>query len=472
MEVLSSALRLDDLGTRWGLRLVELAARFDVPGACLGVLKLDADNGERSERCVVAAGVLNLDTGLECTVDSLFQIGSITKVWTATVIMRLVERGVADLDTPLSEYLPDLELPGDLAARANMRHLLTHISGLDGDVFTDTGRGDDCLQRYVDSLTEAAINHPLGATFSYCNAGYVLLGRIIEELTGSTWDAALRTELVQPLGLRQTFTLPEECMLSRFAVGHVGEDGVKPHVAPVWGLPRSVGPAGLITCTTGDLLSFAALHLTAGRTPTGRQLLSPATVSAMQEHQVDLPDPYTLGDSWGLGWIRYSWDGHQVVGHDGSTIGQDAYLRMVPELGLAVSVMMNGGESSAVADVVFKELFAELAGIDVPARIVPDPRAVVTDVDRYLGSYLRTSLETEVYRDGDRLMLRSTSTGPLAELDEHPVQEYQLLPVDDGATFAMRAPSSTEWKPVVFYQLADGQRYVHYSARANPKVSR
>ena len=74
-----------------------------------------------------------------------------------------------------------------------MRHLLTHTSGIDGDVFTDTGRGDDCLEKYVELLADVAQNHPLGATWSYCNSGCSLLGRVIEKLTGKTWDQAMRS---------------------------------------------------------------------------------------------------------------------------------------------------------------------------------------------------------------------------------------------------------------------------------------
>ena len=102
-----------------------------------------------------------------------------------------------------------------------MRHLLTHTSGIDGDVFTDTGRGDDCLEKYVALLAEAAQNHPLGATWSYCNSGFSLAGRVIEKLTEGTWDAAIKERLVGPLGLTHTGTLPEEALLHRAAVGHV-----------------------------------------------------------------------------------------------------------------------------------------------------------------------------------------------------------------------------------------------------------
>ena len=98
--------------------------------------------------------------------------------------------------------LPELRLSDpEVTRQVTVRHLLTHTSGIDGDVFTDTGRGDDCLERYVALLADVAQNHPLGATWSYCNSGYSLLGRIIEKVTGGTWDAALRERLFTPLGL-------------------------------------------------------------------------------------------------------------------------------------------------------------------------------------------------------------------------------------------------------------------------------
>ena len=124
-----------------------------------------------------AYGVLNKDTGVEATTDSVFQIGSISKVWTATVVMQLVDEGLLDLDAPISEVLPELRLADpDVTKQVTMRHLLTHTSGIDGDVFTDTGRGDDCIEKYVAQLDEVAQNHPLGATWSYCNSGFVADG--------------------------------------------------------------------------------------------------------------------------------------------------------------------------------------------------------------------------------------------------------------------------------------------------------
>jgi len=130
-------------------------------------------------------------------------------------------------------------------------------------VFTDTGRGDDCLERYVALLADQTQNHPLGATWSYCNSGFVLLGRVIERVTGKTWDEAMRERLFTPLGLTRTVTLPEEAILQAAAVGHVDVHGEQ-QPTQVWGLPRSVGPAGLITSTVADVLAFARMHLVGG----------------------------------------------------------------------------------------------------------------------------------------------------------------------------------------------------------------
>ena len=171
----------------WQRRLEVLAKKHHVPGAQLGIL--DGD-----EIVDVAYGVLNNRTGQPATTDSVFQIGSISKVWTATVVMQLVDEGLIALDTPVVEVLPELQLSDpDVTKQLTIWHLLTHTSGIDGDVFTDTGRGDDCLEKYTELLADVAQNHPLGATWSYCNSGWSLLGRVIEKLTDQTWDQAMRT---------------------------------------------------------------------------------------------------------------------------------------------------------------------------------------------------------------------------------------------------------------------------------------
>ena len=209
----------------WSARLSELAVAAEVPGAVLGIWR----DGETT---IAPYGVLNGGTGVGTTADSLFQIGSVTKPWTATMIVQLAAEGRLGLDDAVVKLLP--EAPID--PRITVRHLLTHTSGIDGDVFTDTGRGDDCLERYVALLGDVDRLFEPGTAYSYCNAGYALLGRIIEVLDGRIWDESLRQRLIEPLGLTRTVTLPEEAILHRAAVGHLAADGTP---VKAWQLPRA-----------------------------------------------------------------------------------------------------------------------------------------------------------------------------------------------------------------------------------------
>ena len=434
-----------------------------MPGAALGILR----DGVVS---ATAAGVLSTATGVAATPDSLFQIGSITKVWTATLVMQLVDEGLVGLDTPVSEQLPGFRVADrEVTRTVTPRHLLSHTSGIDGDVFTDTGRGDDCLERYVTLLAEVEQNHPLGATWSYCNSGYVLAGRLVEHVTGTTWDRALRERLVEPLGLGGTVTLAEEAILHRTAVGHVGEPDEEPRPTATWGLPRSAGPAGLICGAVADVLAFAQLHLAGGVAPDGTRILSAAGAEAMTGEEARLADRYSLGDSWGLGWIRFGWGEDRLVGHDGSTIGQAAFLRVLPSRGLAVSLLSNGGHATDLFQDVVREVFEELAGATMQAPVRPSDPRIAIDSSRYVGRYERTGVTTEVFEGDGGLTLRSTITGDFAELVPEPVHEYVLEPVEPDV-FALRPPGVETWSAVTFYALADGARYVHYGARANPLV--
>ncbi|HVA61554.1 MAG TPA: serine hydrolase domain-containing protein [Mycobacteriales bacterium] len=446
-------------------RLSELARRHEVPGASIAVLA----GGAVTE---AACGTLNRATGVEATTDSLFQIGSITKVYTATVVMRLAERGDLALDEPVVSYLPEFAVADpDTTKQVTVRHLLAHTSGIDGDHFADTGRGDDCLERYVETLAEVRQNHALGATMSYCNAGYAVLGRLIERVTGKTWDAALAELLIEPLGLTHTVTLPEEALRFRAAIGHVGKPGEEPQPAPIWGLMRSAGPAGLICARAADVIGFARMHLDAGVAPDGARLLEAESVAAMQQPQVAVPDRWTLGDHWGLGWILFNWAGRPVYGHDGNTIGQSAFLRIVPDANIAIALLTNGGRPGDLYQDIYRELLGELADLEIPRRPEPPAEPVETDLSRYVGRYERAAALIEVTERDGRLELTVTSTGPLADLMPEPVQRLTLTAVDATEHLFVTRPEGAEtWMPVVFFALPDGGRYVHFGARATAKV--
>src|ERR1700722_13402651 len=347
----------------WTTRLGELARQARVPGAVLGIWA-------GGQEIVAAFGVLNRATRVRVSTDSVFQVGSITKLWTATMIMQLVDEGLLSLDTSATSTLPGVRLGTvDLADQVTVAHLLTHTSGIDGDIFTDTGRGDDCVARYVSLLDRASAAFEPGAAYSYCNSGWVVLGRMIEVLDDRSWDESLAERLCGPLELTQTVTLPEEAILYRAAAGH-RRGGAR---VRVWGLPRSFGPAGLITAAPHDLLTFARFHLDGGLAPDGKRLLSEASVTAMQQPRTVIPDFASPGAAIGLGWRVDRWDGRAIIGHDGDTVGQSAYLRMDPQARVAACLMTNSGQSGSLYRAVFTEVFGSLAGVRMPP--CPQPAA-------------------------------------------------------------------------------------------------
>ncbi|MGW7276052.1 serine hydrolase domain-containing protein [Streptomyces sp. NPDC054864] len=451
----------DPAAGRWQARLEELARRHDVPGASLGILTRDGGVQQ------AVTGLANVDAGIEATTDTLWQIGSVSKVWTATLTMMLVDEGLLDLDERIVSYLPELSLAEEqLTKGMTARHLLTHTSGIDGDFFADTGRGDDCLEKYVHRLAQVGANHPLGATMSYCNAGYVLLGHLQERVTGVQWDRLLRERLLEPLGLTHTVTLPEDALRFRTAAGHIGDP---PQVAPQWSLMRSLGPAGLICSTARDVLAFARLHLDDGLTADGTRLLSASSAEAMRTPQVELPDPYLLGDAWGLGWILCEWDGRRLYGHDGNTLGQSGFLRVLPDAGLGICLLANGGDTQGLYQDLFEEICAEHADLTMPRPLAPPDHPVPVDTAAYVGVYERTAARIEVREREGRLMLNTRVTGELAELVDQVESEDQLHPVSPGV-FVTHREGARDWVPAVFYELPDGARYLHHGARATRRV--
>jgi CubicO group peptidase (beta-lactamase class C family) len=412
-----------------------------------------------------AAGVVNRQTLVETTPDTLFQIGSITKLYTATLIMQLVDQGRIDLDAPAVKYLPDLRF-ADAAETSNVtiRHLLTHSSGVDGDYFEDFGRGDDAIRRYVAACEKLPFIFPLGEMWSYCNAGFVVLGRIIEIMTGRTWEQALHEGILAPIAAAHTVTLPEEALLFRTAAGHFGMAPDAPALSPVWGMPRAQAPAGSTPCSTvEDLLRFARFHLDNGKTRDGRQILSEASVREMQREQVHLPpQPGEGAAHWGLGWMEFDWDGRRVIGHDGGTVGQNSSLRILPEEDFAVAVLTNTSPTGGVmASRIMRWLFG-LYGVEMPRRPEPPGTAPDIDLEPYVGTYEKVEMRAEITLAGGQLSLEFTGTGPLASVG--PARPpMPLFPVDDSLMLQMPAPNF--YQPMTFSHFEDGRPKYFFTGR-------
>ncbi|NYI99649.1 dipeptidyl aminopeptidase/acylaminoacyl peptidase [Nocardioides thalensis] len=454
--------------SRWQQRLSLLADRHGVPGAAFGVLDLRSDG--RAEPVVAAHGVLSTRTGVAVTPDARFQIGSITKVWTATLAAMLADEGVLELDQPVVSYLPDLDLgSADHTAHVTMRHLLSHTSGLDGDVFTDTGRGDEALARYVaDVLPTVPPTSPVSTLFSYCNSGYSLAGRVLERVTGTTWDRLIDERLVAPLGLDDTGTLPQDALLGRVAVGHLGR---RPDLRPTdtWYLPWSGAPAGAVWASAADVLEFARLHLEEGQHGEHR-LVATGTVAEMRKPVTHVPAPHFGADAWGLGWMVKDWSGRMVIGHDGGSIGQTAFLRLVPDAGVAVVLLTNGGNAYELYRELFSEALGELADIEIPTFSAPaDHPQAPDDRDRWAGSYVRHLQTIEVDPTDDGLRLEVALRAEFADLlGIDRVRRLDVRRTDDPARFVFQVPGTELWQSVSFLER-EGTTYLHEGLRAAPR---
>ena len=222
----------------------------NVPGLVVGLL-------HKGKIKTAGFGVTNLENPLEVNSETLFQIGSITKTFTGTLAMKLVENGKLDLDSTVRSYLPDFKVKDETASeKATIRHLMTHTSGWTGDFFQDTGPGDDAGAKYMAEMANLDQLAPFGKVWSYNNAGFYLLGHIIETITEKSFQQVLREEVLETLGLKNTFFDPGDVITYRFASGHNG-----PQVARPWPLPRAAYPAGGITCHVHDLLTYAQFHM-------------------------------------------------------------------------------------------------------------------------------------------------------------------------------------------------------------------
>ena len=366
-----------------------------VPGAVAGIVA-----GARD--LVAACGVTSLDDPLPVTDRTLFMIGSTSKTFTATALMRLCDAGRVALDDPVVRHLPDFRLGDATATRElTVRHLVTHTGGWDGDIDDDTGWGDDALARYVAVLATQPQIMPVGAAWSYNNAGFAVAGRVIETVTATAFERAVRDLVLDPLGMADSFYSPVEVATRRFAVGHV-RDGRRTRPAHTWGLSRATAPAGGLVSTVRDQLTWARFHLGDGRAPGGRRLLRARTMRLMQS---DLAPAGTLADSVGVSWLVKDVGGVRTVAHGGnvSNLHLSTFL-MVPSHGFAVTVLTNALAGRLVANDVERWALERFAGA---RESLPSPLSPTPALGEYAGTFASKLSTVEVAVNGRHLYLTS-----------------------------------------------------------------
>jgi len=415
----------------------DLVRQFHVPGASLAVL-------HGNDIYEMAAGVANLNTKVEATPDTLFQIGSITKLYVSCLVLQLVDEGKLSLDDKVQKYLPAFSLADPArAAAVTIRHLLTHTSGIDGDYFVDAGRGEDRIEKFVDMLGTLPSLHPLGSHFAYCNVGFVVLGRVLEIVCGERWDKVIRKRLIKPLGTPAFSTLPEQAMRFRTAVGHLGHgpDGLA--VTPLVYLAQSNAPAGSMSMASArDVVTFGDMLMRDGIASNGTRLLSTGSTRAMRVPHMACPPGGPL-DAIGLAAFLWQWDTdtYNVFGHDGSTIGQAAFLRIHPESGTVFTLLTNGGDGKGLAQVLLTRVFTAAANVCPPTT--PDILPSKGSLEPYVGVYGKSSETAQISLSQGKLfaLIRPSAAYQVIsggqQIELHPVGEGRFIGYSRGMTQAV-----------------------------------
>jgi CubicO group peptidase (beta-lactamase class C family) len=445
--------------------LTTFAEELEVPGATAGVL---IDGVEHS----AFHGVTSVENPLPVDETTLFQFGSTGKTFTATAMMRLVEQGLVDLDAPVRTYVPELKLKDDdVAERVTVLQLFNHTAGWQGDLHTDTGSGDDALEKYVAAMADLVQVTPLGASVSYNNASLCLAGHLIAKVTGKSYEEAMRELVLAPLGLDNTLSSIHDIIVKRFVVGHIRHDDGRITIAKPFALPRGITPAGGWSATLGDQLAWARFHLGDGTAPDGTQFLSRELLDRMKRPTADMRGS-AIGDYVGISWLLRDIDGVRTVGHGGTVIGQYSDFLMVPERNFAVTSLSNCGPNGPQLNhrLVKWALEHYLGVVDADA----EPIVLGDDaLAQYVGRYETIAAFLDITADGGRLLAKVSPKRELVEGEERPEQPPVpiALTSTEGDQFIIPEGAAKGMKGYFARNAAGDVEGIHFGGRLATKTT-
>jgi len=429
LDVGETALRIDDAGLRvW---VDGVLNRHPAVGLAVGMVRDGALEPFQGR------GWADIASGTPITEDTVFRVGSITKLFTAIAVMQLHEQGLIDLDAPVNNYLRAYRLvPARATWRpATVRDLLTHTAGIPEarhvrDLFHPEagpfeGRPMTLSVPHGDPMPLLAeyyrgglrvVAEP-GTTFAYSNHGFATLGQIVEDVTGVALDRRFRERIFQPLGMEDTDLVRSERIAARLATGYtLGRRGVETVPDRDW-IDRG---AGCVYSTPRDVARFATALLNGGANEHGTVLGAETLATMFEPHH--RPDPRLPG--WGLGFFRGEAGEHRIVGHDGIVPGFNSELLVAPDDGLAIVAFTNGSRGAFQwMETEWKRLLRHL--VDVPNEVVrtdiaPRPETWAELCGHYrlparisdLRGRLAMPAGADVFVRGGHLMLRGLTPIP------------------------------------------------------------
>jgi CubicO group peptidase (beta-lactamase class C family) len=337
-----------------------------------------------------AVGMANLDSGQAMTANTLMRAGSITKMLTAIAVLRMIERGRLDLQTPVRELLPEAPIvnPWESTDPIRVVHLLEHSAGFDDTSLGKLFVAQESAQGHLASLH--ADPRPLtarwrpGTMMSYANPGYAVLAAILEKQSGRVWEEIIRHEVLQPLGMADSVLTIAEATGRQHANGYRGKG-----MQSVPLLPMPDRAAGALWSTPEDLSRLGRFLMTDGASAPG--VLAPETVRAMKSVHSTLAAKAGLEWGYGFGVQRSAALGLEWLGHDGSVYGAGALLRYQPQRGLGYVVMVNTDEVGALAEPLLQYIAGQPA--PAPAPATETKRTLSGDID---GWYRRRDTRPEL----------------------------------------------------------------------------
>jgi D-alanyl-D-alanine carboxypeptidase len=360
-----------------------------------GAIVLAAKDGRAVFKRAYGLADLEFSTMLEP--DMLMRIGSVTKQFTAGVILRLEELGKLRVTDTVSTHLPDYPQTGRVIT---IEHLLTHTSGLPNfTAFPEYGPGQ-VRRLSVDALLAMFKDQPLefppGTRFSYSNSGYVLLGAIIEKITQQSFAEALREYVLLPIAARETRYDSFERILPRRAHGYE-RDGAGYRNASYLDMSQPFA-AGALVSTADDLLTWDTA-LTSGR------LLKPESLAKMMT-------PFRLTDGtlsrYGYGWALADYAGHAVAEHGGGINGFRCHVVRIADANVYVAVLSNDGSAGRRPSRLARKIASLLVG--APLAEPPVTALPPSILDQFTGRYqFPNDCWVNIARDGDHLRMDGPS---------------------------------------------------------------
>jgi D-alanyl-D-alanine-carboxypeptidase/D-alanyl-D-alanine-endopeptidase len=366
--------------------------------------------------------------------NTVFEIGSATKVFTASLLAEMVGRGELQLEDPVAKYLPaTVRVPTRNSKQITLLDLVTHTSGLPRlpanlkPKDPNNPYADYTVEQMYTFLSGYELTRDIGAQFEYSNFGAGLLGHVLSLKAGMSYEALVTKRILEPLQMKDTVITLRPDLRPRLASGHDSSGGVVAN----WDLPTLAG-AGALRSTMNDMLKFLAANL-AGTGP-----LTPA-LRATHESLRSLGTP---DGSIGLGWLLRRAFGAEIVWHNGGTGGYHSFIGFDPKTGNGVVVLHNSAAS--IDDIGFHLIHSQFPIAKPPAP--PKPRTEVAInpslLAAYVGEYqLAPTFTLTVTREGDQLFIQATGQSKLPVFPESEVDFFYKI-VDAQVTFVKDAGGS------------------------------